>query len=310
MSPPTPDAALAASPLAGRPGLRWTPGLPTVASPMRQATEATNLVVEADGMAPVFLKLYGPDAEDIDLDAAWAGTSAAGALGVGATARFVLPAQRALAVDLLAPPWRPALLHDLARPSVLAAAIAAKRTFHAGAPLPRAFDVFAETEALLARARASGAALPGDVAALAGWSRGAAAAVAASGTDLSPCHNDGSASSLMLGEGDTVRLVDFDDAGQSDPIYDLALLLNEASAFGDPWAAGVAAYAGSAEARLVDRARVYAVADDIRWGLRGWLLSALSRRRDVEFLKYGEWRLLRARMALREPDFAARLRRL
>jgi len=27
-------------------------------------------------------------------------------------------------------------------------------------------------------------------------------------------------------------------------------------------------------------------------------------------LKYGEWRLLRCRMALREPDFADRLHRL
>ena len=310
MSAPTPEAALAASPLAGLPGLRWAPGLPTVASPMRQATEAENYVVEADGVPPVFLKLYGPDAEGLDIDAAWAGASAAGALGIGAGARFVLPAQRALAVDLLAPPWHPALLHDLARPAVMAAAIAAKRAFHGGAPLPRAFDVFAETEVLLDRARSIDAALPGDVAALAAWSRAAAAAVAASGIDPRPCHNDGSASSLMVDGGDAVRLVDFDDAGQSDPIYDLALLLNEASAFGDPWAEGVAAYAGSAEARLVHRARVYAVADDIRWGIRGWLLSASSPRRSVEFLKYGEWRLLRARGALREPDFDDRLRRL
>lgn len=310
MSAPTPEAALAASPLAGLPGLRWATGLPTIASPMRQALEAANFVVEADGVTPVFLKLYGTDAEGLDIDAAWAGTAAAGVLGIGAAARFALPDHRALAVDLLAPPWRPALLHDLARPSVMAAAIAAKRTFHGGAPLARTFDVFAETEALVDRARSAGAALPGDVAALIGWSREAAAAVAASGTDPRPCHNDGSASSLMVGENDAVRLVDFDDSGQSDPIYDLALLLNEASAFGDPWTAGVAAYAGSAQPRLVDRARVYAVADDIRWGIRGWLLSARSPRRDVEFLKYGEWRLLRARMALREPDFAERLRHL
>ena len=304
------DAALAASPLAGLPGLHWRPGLPTIASPMRQAVDADNAVVEADGIAPVFLKVYHPGVAGFDLDAAWAGTAAAGSLGIGAEVRFFLPGHAALAVSFLAPPWRPAFLHDLARPAVMAAAIAAKRMFHGGPSLPRRFDVFAETEVLLDAARRAGVALPGDAALLAGWSRRAAGAVAAAGSDARPCHNDGSASSMLVDEGDGVRLVDFDDAGQADPFYDLALLLNEASAFGDPWAAGVAAYAGSAQAGLVDRVRVYAVADDIRWGIRGWLLSATSPRSSVEFLKYGEWRLLRARRALGEPGFDDRLRRL
>ena len=52
------DAALAASPLAALPGLHWRPGLPTVASPMRQAVDADNAVVEPDGIVPVFLKVY------------------------------------------------------------------------------------------------------------------------------------------------------------------------------------------------------------------------------------------------------------
>ena len=304
------DAALAASPLAGLPDLRWRPGLPTVASPMRQAVDADNAIVEAEGIAPVFLKVYHHEVEGFDLDAAWAGTAAAGALGIGPDARFVLPGHVALAVSFLAPPWRPAFLGDLARPEVMAAVIDAKRAFHGGAPLARRFDVFAETETLLDMAQVAGVALPDDIAILAGWSRRAAAAVAAAGSDLRPCHNDGSASSVLVDDNDGVRLVDFDDAGQADPIYDLALLINEASAFGDVWAAGVAAYAGSAEPRLIERARIYGAADDIRWGVRGWLLSGLSPRRSVEYLKYGEWRLLRARRALGEPGFDDRLRRL
>ncbi len=196
------------------------------------------------------------------------------------------------------------------RPGVMAAAIAAKRAFQAGPALDRVWDVFAETETLLARARALSVRLPHDVDSLADWSRSAGAAMATAGIEPRPCHNDGSASGLMIGPDDAVRLVDFDCAGQADPIYDVALLLNEASAFGASWSDGVALFAGTADPHIVDRARVYAAADDILWGLWGWLMSATSPRRSVEFLKYGEWRLLRARKASREAGFADRLRQL
>jgi hypothetical protein len=311
MSAAGPETALGASPLAGLPGLRWTPGLPTIASPMRQAVDAANWIVEADGVAPVFLKIYFADAAaGLDLAAAWAATTHASALGVAPEARFALSDHDAIATTYLPPPWRPAFLGDLARPAVMTAAIAAKRVFHAGAALARVWDVFAETGTLLARARVASIALPSDIDDLAAWSRTAGAAIQAAGVDLRPCHNDGSASSLMLGPDDAVQLVDFDCAGQADPAYDLALLLNEASAFGDPWSDGVALYAGTAVPTLIDRCRIYAAADDILWGVWGWLSSATSPRRSVEFLKYGEWRLLRARRALREPGFADRLRRL
>jgi hypothetical protein len=83
------------------------------------------------------------------------------------------------------------------------------------------------------------------------------------------------------------------------------LLLNEASAFGDLWALGLEIFTGAATAPLINRCRLYAIADDIYRGIWGWLMSATSPRRSVEFLKYGEWRLLRGRMALREPGLAA-----
>jgi hypothetical protein len=305
-----PDRAITASPLAGRPGLRWRAGLPTIASPMRQAVDADNFVIEADGEAPVFLKIFLPDGwPAIDLDATAKATATAAALGIGPALRFVLPAHGALAINYLEHPWRAAMLSDLAEPPLLAAAVAARRRFHEAAPLPRRRDVFAMIEDLRGHAAARAVDLPGDVDALIAWSREAAAAVAAAGFDLKPCHNDGSASAHMLA-GRRLMLVDFDEAGQSDPYCDLALLLNEASAFGDVWAPGVELYAGAATAALVNRCRVYATADDIFRGLWGWLMSATSPRRSVEFLKYGEWRLLRARRALREPGFGERLKTL
>lgn len=311
MSAPAIEAALALSLLAGRPGLRWAPGPPTIASPMRQAVDAANWIVEADATAPAFVKIFFDDARpDIDAAEAWAGARAAAAACVGPEALFALPDLGVIATAYLPPPWRPATLDDLARPEVFAAAVEAKRRFQAGLPLARHRDVFAGIADLHARAVAASAPLPDDTQALMAWAAGAGAATSAAGFDLRPCHNDGSASAHMLHSDGRLMLVDFDEAGQADPLYDLALLLNEASAFTDPWAAGVEAFLGRSEGAAVNRCRVYAVADDILQGLRGWLLSAASPRRSVEFLKYGEWRLLRARMALREPGFAERLGRL
>jgi hypothetical protein len=59
--------------------------------------------------------------------------------------------------------------------------------------------------------------------------------------------------------------------------------------------------------RLFNRARLYGVADDVRWGLIGAILAATSPRTDLEFLKYADWRFLRARLcharsALRRTD--------
>jgi hypothetical protein len=299
------DQAVATSGLAGKAGLRWRHGLPTVASPMRQAVDAENAIVECDEAPPLFLKVYEADGfPEVDLEAVAVATAAAANLGVGPALRFVLPAQRALATDYLEPPWRAALLNDFVEPSVFEAAVVIRRTFQRAPALPRRHDVFAMIEAVHAAASAR-AALPSDAETLLAWSREAAAAIHAAGLDLSPCHNDGSASAYMIDGAAHLMLVDFDEAGQSDPVYDLALLLNEASAFGDLWALGLEIFTGAATAPLINRCRLYAIADDIYRGIWGWLMSATSPRRSVEFLKYGEWRLLRGRMALREPGLAA-----
>ena len=58
------------------------------------------------------------------------------------------------------------------------------------------------------------------------------------------------------------------------------------------------------------RCRLYAVADDLAWGVWGLVMDATSSRCHFEFLKYANWRLLRCRMALRHPGFEERLRTL
>ena len=179
-----------------------------------------------------------------------------------------------------------------------------------GPALARAWDVFARVRELALRAREAAVALPSDTEALLASAEAIRAALEAAGRDAAPCHNDGQASNILLGPGGEILLVDFDCAGQADPHYDLAVLLNEAHDTEAGWQAGVEMAEGRCDARVLDRCRAYALADDLMWGLQGLVLSATSPRRDLEFLKYGEWRLLRCRMALREPGFAARLHRL
>lgn len=298
---------LARSPWGAKPGLSLRPGVPAIASPMWQAVEWANWIVTSDDeKEALFLKVLEPDlAGIIDVQAAHAGAIAGAAAGVAPAVEFFLPEDCAIGFAYLPSPWRSAWLDDLQKPDAMAGAIAAKTAFRQGAPLARQWDVFAEVEAWVARAAASGTSMPSDMPALIDAVRTAGTAIAAAGKDLAPCHNDGQASNLLLAPDGRVMLCDFDCAGQADPYYDLAVLLNEACAFEKDWWQGIAMQDGTCRDSAFNRCRLYGFADDVLWGLTGLVLSRTSPRRGLEFLKYGEWRLLRARMAQRAPGFAA-----
>ncbi|HEX3984903.1 MAG TPA: phosphotransferase, partial [Acidisoma sp.] len=190
------------------------------------------------------------------------------------------------------------------------AAIAARKAFRAAPALPRDWDVFVEIRAATVEAESTDMSLPGDCPTLLAAAAEIEGAITAAGLDRVPGHNDGQASNILLGPAGQVLLVDFDCAGQSDPYYDLAALLNEACLFEVDWRTGIAIHDGTCRDDVLNRCRVYGFADDLLWGLRGLVLSHSSPRVGLEFLKYGEWRLLRARMALRESGFRDRLHQL
>lgn len=303
---------LAVSPWAARTGLRWRPGVAQVASPMCQAVEWSNWIVSFDDAAAEgFLKIVHPDMADfVDPAAAYAGACAGMDAGVAPAVEFFLPEYGAIGFTYLPPPWRAARLDDLGNPDVLRAAIAAKAKIRRGPTLERAWDVFEMVRRHVHVGHRRNVTLPADLPDLLIQVADIGAALEAAGRDRAPCHNDGHSSNVLLTPTGELLLADFDCAGQADPHYDLAVLLNEAHAFEDGWRAGVEMHEGSFSQRVLNRCRAYAVADDLMWGLWGLILSATSPRRDLEFLKYGEWRLLRCRMALREPGFADRLHQL
>jgi thiamine kinase-like enzyme len=114
----------------------------------------------------------------------------------------------------------------------------------------------------------------------------------------------------MLGPNDAVMLVDFDCAGMADPHYDIGVLLNEACQSEAEMHTGLDLAFGRDDPRDLNRCRLHAFADDVFWGLWGLAMAATSPRQGLEFLKYGEWRLLRARMFHGDGAFPGRLHQL
>ncbi len=293
----------------GLAGAVLLPGPAAIVSPMCQAVDWSCWRVEEVGL---FLKLREDDAMPfMNLQATAAAAQAAAGLGLGPAVRFVLPEHQALGLDLLPASWHTARLHDLADPTIFAAVLLAKQAFRSGPPLRRTWDIFAHAAAMRDAVDRAGADTgPADQAALMAAIRQARDALAAAGQDLRPCHADGLASNVMLGPSGAVMLVDFDCAGMADPHLDVGVLLNETFGSEAEMRPGLDLAFGRDDPRDLNRCRLLAFADDVAWGLWGLAMSATSPRRGLEFLKYGEWRLLRARMMLGDGAFDARLRRL
>lgn len=288
---------------AGKP-VRYAPAVPAVMSPVHRAVDSACWRVEVDG-SPVFLKIANDDLPvPADVAASFAAATAAAGLGVAPMPRALAAAAGASAFDFLGDGWTTAHMDTLGDAGVIEKVIAAKRAINGLAPFGRPRDVFADIAGLHAQAVAAGAPLPPDIAGHVAAFAAAGAAVAAAGIDVLPCHADGVASNVMLGPAGAVLLVDFDEAGDADPLFDLAVTLNEAYPFEDAWRPGLEMARGSVRADELARCRLYGMADDLKWTLWSRIMDTTSPRGAVEFLKYAEWRLLRLRIALRGRPLA------
>ncbi len=301
--------------LDGRPGWESEPelraGVVPLASPMYQGVDSQSLRLQnADG-ASAWLKIMADDARLFaDGATAVAAAQAAADAGVGPDVLASDPEIGAILMADLSATCRVGTLDRLIERPVCEAAVSARRRLHGTPPLPRSRTVFDHITLLVEQAQSASVAFPPDWPWIADNVFAAGAAIHAAGADSVPAHGDGNVSNLMIDNGGGVLLVDFDMAANMDPYEDLGSFLVEAHAFDHEAQETFEIFHGHFDERLFNRTRLYGVADDVRWGLIGSILSKTSSRTDLEFLKYADWRFLRARFAMRDPRFEERVRRV
>jgi hypothetical protein len=288
------------------------PAMAVLASPSWRGVDGSPWrAARKSGGESLFIKLMDRDAAFyVDVPCAFEAAKRASDLGVGPKVLLADTDAGLLVMEDLNQGWRVGTLERMLDPAIVDAVIAARRLFQTGKPLPRRDGVFAEIERFYVAAVAAKAQLPTDVEWLVEELRFAAAAVQRIAVTPVPIHGDGNVSNIMISDAGEVRLVDWDRATTADPLEDIGSFMVEAFA-GEPEARDAfVRNTGAFDEAAFNRARLYGVADDLRWGLIGALLSAKSPRNTLEFYKFASWRFLRCRMAVREPRFGEAVRRL
>jgi hypothetical protein len=289
----------------------FAPAAPGIVSPSHRGVDSDRWLVSLDGAAPShLLKVVHPEqAAFFDVAASFDAQAKAAALGCTPAVLHADSERRAIVTDFL-DGWATARMDDLRKPDVLAKVLAAKSIIHAGPVFSGAWTVFDRLRQFDEARRAAGVEGPDDL----WWMLDAVAdietAISAAGWDAKPAHADGLASNVLLSPSGDLRLVDFDEARNVDPLYELGILLNEAFQFENEMLPALEMVEGTVRPATLARCRLYAVADDLAWGVWGLVMDATSSRGHVEFLKYANWRLLRCRMAIRHPGFEEKLRTL
>jgi hypothetical protein len=288
--------------------------IPILASPSWRGVEGEPWRVHAsDGSRTLFVKVMHSDVGDyVDRGCTFGAAKQAGELGIGPRVTAASEADGAIAMDDLSPArgWRTGTLELLLDRDVLERAVQARAAFHRAGRLPRDLNVFDHIATIGEKARAAKAQLPEDVAWLETNVRECGDAVRASGIDTVPAHGDGNVSNLMVGPDKKVLLIDWDLAANRDPFEDLGSFLVEAHAFEAEARSTFEMFHGTFDERLFNRAWLYGVADDLRWALIGSLMAATSPRENLEFQKFANWRFVRCRLAVRDPHYSEKLRRL
>ncbi|CAN5156758.1 phosphotransferase [soil metagenome] len=287
--------------------------IPVLASPSWRGVDSTLLRLRKPDGETCIAKIMDADCDAYsDWPTACKAAAQAAAAELGPAVLAVDVPARTLIMEDLSPAhgWTTGTLDRLKNGAVLQGVITAKKKFQALPLLGRKTNVFDHADALLEKCRAAKAPLPEDIAWLAASVHEARNAIRASGIDPVPAHGDGNISNVMISMEGAIRLVDFDMAGDMDPFEDLGSLLVEAHDNESDAVESFEAFHGRYDRSLFNRACLYGIADDLRWGLIGALLAGISPRVTHEFLKFGDWRLLRARMGIRDPRFSERLGRV
>ena len=289
--------------------LNYVQTVAPVASPMHSGVDADAWRVDSPAGFSFFLKLYDEDtAEFIDLDTSFKAAATAGNNGLAPKLLWSSTSQRAGMWEYKGSNWRIAIFDDSWKQEIATRVAGSLRKLHGGECISRPRSVFETLRDYVGIARQRKVVLPIDFDWMYANVNDIARAISAAGADLHPCHGDLIASNIMIGSARDILFVDWDEACDSDPFWDLGMYIAEAYAFDEPALAMIEAYAGRADRKLLARARLYGIAGDLTWAVRSLILAHQTRRTAVEHFKYGQWRALRCRVALHDPKYEQMLR--
>jgi len=282
--------------------------LTVLASPVWRGVEGDVWVAQAAGKAETFKHYHDDVSPYVDVPAAMVAATLAGQCGVGPNVLQTWPQEGLMVMEWLGEGWQVGGLHHCTDPKLRSRIIAAKKALHTGEKFPRDGDIFAEIAQLHQRCMETSAALPKQCDAHLAFADQARAAMAARGVDKVPCHRDGNTANVMIGPNHTVKLLDYDLAANADPFEDLGCWLLEFFEREPEMRAGFEEWMGHFDEGLFQRAIIYGMLDDLRWGLIGLLMQATSARSSLEFSKYAMWRLMRFNVMAQCAQAADRLR--
>lgn len=278
---------------------------PVMASPSWWGADSEGFDVRA-GAQRVFVKaMSAHTGAYVDITQAFAAATEAGERGVGPRIHAADAAASLLVQENFVDDAHTATLNvfdDDARLEQLIALRAQVRDF---VSITRRATVFDDIRTLAALAAARSVPVPTDFAWMCRLLDMAEKRIVATGFDTAPAHGDGNVSNVLVAE-DRMLLVDWDVAAVMDPLQDIGALLAEVRPFDSEARAAFEMAWGSFDQALFDRARVYGVADCVRWGLIGAYADA-ARPGTLEYSKFSDWQFLRARAGLSDVHFHDRL---
>jgi hypothetical protein len=287
---------------------------PVMASPSWWGADSEGFDVRTRGESgtaqTAFVKrMAGHAGAYVDITAAFAAAGEAGELGVGPLVYTASAATGVLVMENLVDATSTATLDVFDDDAALEKLVALRKRVHGFASITRTATVFDDIRTLSALASANAVSLPADFDWMQRLLDMAERRIVATGFDTVPCHGDGNVSNVLVADDGGLLLVDWDVAAVMDPLQDLGALLAEVRPFDSAARAVFEMAWGSFDQALFDRARVYGLADCVRWGLIGAYADA-ARPGTLEYSKFSDWQFLRARAGLSDLGFHDRLRNL
>jgi thiamine kinase-like enzyme len=288
---------------------------PTMASPSWWGADSRRYSVRADRPDPrcgtaAFVKVMEPHTRAyVDVAAAFGAAAAAGVARLAPAVHVADAAAGVLVTDDHTGVSHTATLDLFGSPELVARLVALRRAVHALPAFDRVAGVFEDMRTALHAARTAGAQLPPDLPWMLRLLGVAEGRIAASGSDAVPIHGDANISNVLVLDSGELLLVDFDCAAMADPLQDLGCLLADLAPLDSEARPIFEMSWGSWDPVLFDRARLYGIADQVRWGLIGAYCDA-ARPGTHEYSKFSDWQFLRARAGLRDPHLDDRIRNL